>query len=90
MDGGKNKLEHWDKQIYTTIYKMLNNKVLLHSTWDYFQHLIITYSGKESEKLYVCIYLSIYLYTHKTESHFWTPKTHNIVNRLYLNKKKKN
>ena len=39
--------------------KQINNKVLLYSTGNYIQYLIITYNGKESAKL--CIYICTYL-----------------------------
>ena len=43
---GRDKLEVWDQQIQTTIYK-INNKVLLYSTGNYTQYLVVNYNGKE-------------------------------------------
>ena len=43
----------WEEQIHTTVYKI--NKDLLYSTGNYILYLVITYSGKESEK--ECIYM---------------------------------
>ena len=31
----------------------INNKVLLYSTENYIQYLMITYNGKETEKIYI-------------------------------------
>ena len=53
------KLEVWDQQIQTTIYKV-NSKNLQYSTENYLQYLVITYNGKESEKTY--IYMCVYIY----------------------------
>ena len=47
---GNDKLRGWE---YTTIYK-INNKVLLYSTGNYNQYLIITHKEKECEN-YICI-----------------------------------
>ena len=48
---------------YTLVYiKQVNNKDLLYRTGSYIQYLVMTYSGKESEKEYVYIYLYISLY----------------------------
>ena len=44
---------------YILLYiKQINNNVLLYSTGNYIQYLIITYSGTDSEKEYkkLCIY----------------------------------
>ena len=42
---------------YTLLYiKQINNKVLLYSTGNYIQYLVITYNGKESEKEYRYVY----------------------------------
>ena len=38
------------KLVYT---EWIKNKVLLYSTGNYVQYLVITYNGKESEKEYV-------------------------------------
>ena len=40
------KLEVWDWQMHTTIYKV-NSKDLLYSTGNYIQYLAINYNGKE-------------------------------------------
>ena len=44
---GRNKLGVWDQQIQTAIYKIDTNKVLLNSTENYIQYLIINHNGKE-------------------------------------------
>ena len=36
--------------------KQINNSVLVDSTGNYSQCLVITYNGKESEKEYICLY----------------------------------
>ena len=41
--------------------KQVNNKDLLYSTGNYTQYPIIAYSGKESEKEYIDVYLYIYV-----------------------------
>ena len=39
---------------YTLLYlKQITNKNLLYSTDNYTQYLVITYNGKESEKVYM-------------------------------------
>ena len=44
---------------YTLLYiKQINSKVLLNSTGNYIQYLVITYNGKESEKEYIYIKLN--------------------------------
>ena len=55
----------WRKDLKQALLKEFytqNNKVLLYSTRDYIQYLIITYIGKESEKEYINIYEYIYIY----------------------------
>ena len=44
----------------TIIYR-INNRVLLYSTGNYIQYPVITYSGKEHEKEYMCVYIYIYV-----------------------------
>ena len=39
----------------------INNKVLLYSTGNYIQYLVITYNEKESEKEYIIKYIYIYM-----------------------------
>ena len=59
--GVRDKLGVCDEPTYTTMYiKQINNKVLLYSTGNYIQYLIITYNGKKSKKEY----------TYITENHF--------------------
>ena len=43
---GRDKLGVWDQQIQNTTYK-INNKVLLYSTGNYIQYLVINHNGKE-------------------------------------------
>ena len=44
----------------------INNKVLMHSTWNYIQHPLINHSGKEYERedmnIYMCISISISIF----------------------------
>ena len=74
-------------EIYTTIYKT-DKQDLLYSTGNYIQCLVITYNGKESEKVHMCVYkYCLYTYTHKhiyvyicthtyiSESFCYTPET---------------
>ena len=53
--------------------KQINNKVLLYSTGNYIQYLVITYNGKESRKEYM--YVCVYIHTYITESLSCTPET---------------
>ena len=63
---------------YTLLYiKQINNKDLLYSTGNYTQCLVITYNGKESEKVY--IYIFIYMYVCITESLCCTPETNTTL-----------
>ena len=42
---------------YTLLYiKQINNKDLWYSRGNSIQYLVITYNGKESENIYICIY----------------------------------
>ena len=42
----------------TLLYKKyINNQDLLYSTGNYTQYFVITYSGKESYKEYMCVYI---------------------------------
>ena len=59
------------------MYKIIN-KDLLYSPGKYTQYLVITCKGKELEKEYLSIYLSIYI----TESLCCTPETNTT---LYIN-----
>ena len=77
--GGRDKLGVWDQQIQTTTYKIDNNKVLLYSTGNYIQYLVMNYNGKESKK-------KIYIYI--TESLCCTAEINSIVNQLYFPKNK--
>ena len=46
--------------IYTLLYvKQVNSKDLLYGTGNGIQNLVITYNGKESEKVYTYIYIFI-------------------------------
>ena len=50
--------EFWISRYKLLYIKQINNKVLLYSTGNYIQYLVITYNGKEYEKeyTYVCVY----------------------------------
>ena len=51
--------------IYPLLYiKQITNKDLLYSTRNYTQNfmLIITYKGKESGKIDICVYVCVYAY----------------------------
>ena len=73
--GWKRGKQDYEINRYTgyTLYK-INNKGLLHSTENYIQYLVITYSGKESEKnicitdTYISVHIQtlyVYIYTYK-------------------------
>ena len=56
----------------TLLYiKQVNNKDLLYSTGNYIQYLVITYNGKEYEKVYISICI--------TESLCCTPETNTTL-----------
>ena len=42
--------------MHATIYEIDNQQGPAVCTWNYTQHFIIIYKGKESEKLYICVY----------------------------------
>ena len=50
---GRDKLEDWDRHIYTTIYKQITNKDLLYSSGNSSQYSVMTYMGKEPKKEWV-------------------------------------
>ena len=51
-----------DSNIYVPLYvKKINNKDIVYSTGKYMQYLSITYNGKESEKVYMCMCVYIYI-----------------------------
>ena len=56
------------------MYK-ISNKDLLYITWNSIQYLVITYNGKESEKVYICIHT----HTHIPESLCYTPETNTTL-----------
>ena len=60
---------------------------MLYSTGNYTQYYVITYKGKESEKEYICVCVSIYLSIYLTECVLCTWDLHDIINQLYYNKK---
>ena len=62
--------------MYITIYKLVNSNDILHSTGNYYQYLVITYNGKESEKIYISIYTP-HIYACITESLCYTLETNN-------------
>ena len=43
---------------------MINNKVLLYSTGNYIQYLVINHNGKEYEKEYIYVYTHTHTHTH--------------------------
>ena len=45
----RGKLEVWDQQVQATIYKINKQQVLLYSTRNNIQYLVITYNRKEYE-----------------------------------------
>ena len=53
--GERDKLGDWDWHIYTTIYKIGNNKDLLYSTGNSTQYSVMTYMGKESKKEWIYV-----------------------------------
>ena len=52
---GRDRAGVWDLQIHTTMYET-NNKDPLYSTRKYIRYLAMIYSGKESVKVYICVY----------------------------------
>ena len=56
--GGIDEVYEINKYIQPHI-RQINNKVLLYSTEKYIQYLLITFSGKESEKEYIYIYIPL-------------------------------
>ena len=50
--------------------KQIDNKVLLYSTGNYIQYLVIKYNGKESEKEYIYIYLNPFAVYQKLKRHY--------------------
>ena len=78
---GKSRLsEEINQEFGVSRYKLLyskqvNNKVLLYSTGNYIQYLVINYNGKESEKEYT----HTYIYAYITESLCCTPKTNTTL-----------
>ena len=58
---GRDKLGSWDKHIHTTIYKT-NEKDLPRNTEKYIRDIVTTYTRKESEKEYMCMYTHMYIY----------------------------
>ena len=65
--------------------KQINSKVLLCSTGNYIQYIVINHNGKESEKEYIDIQIHRYRYRYITESLCCTPETNTTVNQLYFN-----
>ena len=58
--GAKNK--EFGVSKYKLLYmKQINNKVLLYSTGNYSQYLVIIYNGKESEKECILKYINIHI-----------------------------
>ena len=53
----------------------MNNKVLLYSTGNYIQYLVVTYNGKEYEKEYI----------YKTESLCCVPETNTTYKMFFIN-----
>ena len=47
------KLEFGINRYILLYIKEINNKDLLYSTGNYIQYLVITYNGKEPEKVYI-------------------------------------
>ena len=51
--------------MHGTIYEIDNQQGPAVCTWNYTQHFIIIYKGKESEKVYICVYTHTHTHTHK-------------------------
>ena len=68
-----------DAQNHT--YQIGKQKGLLYSTWNYMQYFVITYNGKELNTKNMCVCMCVYV----TESFYYVPETHTIVNQLYFN-----
>ena len=67
LDTGRDKVGIWDWRMQATVYKIDNNKVLLYSTGNYIQYLVVNNNGKESEKN---IDLNVYSDTYMYLNHF--------------------
>ena len=52
---GRARLGVWDSRRKLTYMGWINNKVLLYSTGNYIQCLVITHNRKEYEKQHVCV-----------------------------------
>ena len=73
---------------HTLLYvTQITNKDLLYSTGNSTQHFVITYKGKESEKIYMkeyththtYVYIYIYVYVYVTEPLCCMPETNKIL-----------
>ena len=67
---------HWEIRVSRCklVYiEWINNKVLLYSTGNYIQYLVINYNGREYEKVY------IYTYIYITESLCCTAEINTIL-----------
>ena len=62
----------------SSIYRCINNKVLLYSTGSYIQYPVITHIGKAYKK--ECIY------AYNLMALLYSRSYHNIVNQLYFSK----
>ena len=80
-DGGGMEWEFGISRCKLVYIGWINNKVLLYSTGNYTQCLLITYNGKEYEKEYVCVvYIYIYTHTYITESYI----TEHITEYIFI------
>ena len=51
----------WDYHMHATIYEIDNQQGPAVCTWNYTQHFTIIYKGKESEKVYICVYIHTHI-----------------------------
>ena len=60
---GEGIKQEFERNIHTLLYaEQMTRKDLLHSTGNYTQYVVITYTGKKSEKEYVYLYIHIHTY----------------------------
>ena len=69
---GRVGLEVWNQQMQNIIDINIMDKqqVLLYSTGNYIQHLVMNHNGKEYEKEYICVCVCVYTYIYICLSHF--------------------
>ena len=59
--GGEGQIRSLGSHIHTTVCQ-INSMDLLFSTGKYIKYFAVTYNGKESEKVCVCLYVCVCIY----------------------------